>query len=208
MNKAVFIILTFFLFITRDVIAQPASRPLFSFLQKNADSTLVLEYGRNRLGPVSLEILSKKGDTVTAYTYKDHSTIKKSLNHMPAAIRDAFFRYNRFKILFSPVEVNEYFNPVYFLPDSLQLMWTETLSLHPWTINDDIIDGFACPPNESGRGTKQYDGESIILTLITKQGIKRLSFYAPEIYEQYCPGRKGRIAILKLEALFKGYFRP
>jgi hypothetical protein len=38
--------------------------------------------------------------------------------------------------------------------------------------------------------------------LITKNATKRLDFYAPYIYEKQCPGRKGRVAIIKIATLF------
>lgn len=49
---------------------------------------------------------------------------------------------------------------------------------------------------------------TITVSLITKNEIKKISFYAPEFYEKECPGRKGRIEIIKIQAYFLSHFKP
>jgi hypothetical protein len=66
--------------------------------------------------------------------------------------------------------------------------------------------GPGCPPIESKDGTIRdtniYDGGGIKLYLITKDAIKILDYYAPDYYEETCPGRADRIAVLNIAKLF------
>ena len=51
------------------------------------------------------------------------------------------------------------------------------------------------------------DGGDVHLYLLTKNEIKQLHFYAPDYYNEKCPGRKGRTTLLELMRLFDSNFK-
>lgn len=75
----------------------------------------------------------------------------------------------------------------------------------PWQLADDKRDGEGCPPSVKDK-YEIFDGGTILLYLISKSEIKTLSFYAPDFYEEKCPGGKGRQHILAIDALFSSLF--
>lgn len=181
-----------------------ASTTIHTFLQKNADSTIIFKYESNWIQPPEYFILSKKVDTITAYFYK--SFYKTKIN-MPDKIRDSLYKINKYYES-NNVSVNRFFIPKYLTDEDLLVFWRALLKQHPWQINDDSIDGKNCTNTKKGFYKNISDGGGISLYLITKNNIKHLYFYAPKYYEkELCPGRKGRQAILEIEALFKTYFK-
>ncbi|KQN35859.1 hypothetical protein ASE92_06870 [Pedobacter sp. Leaf41] len=178
--------------------------PLHEFFQKNADSTYILQFVGTFNIP-SYRILSKVGDTITTYTYKSNTKLDHKVKNIPKAFRDMFLKKNGNLIYFIPVDINVFFNPHYLSLDSLNQFWSKSSKLKMWDINDDKIDGEGCGEKHSRYAIS--DGGEIYLHLITKDSIKELFFYAPDYYNEKCPGRKGRKAIIDLWDLFDTYFK-
>ncbi|RYF21550.1 MAG: hypothetical protein EOO42_10370 [Flavobacteriales bacterium] len=186
----------------------PKNAPLFQSLQKNADSTIVLEFVTGWIQKPSLKILSKKGDTISLYAYGDNrKSIKAGLT--PKSIRDSIFEKNKNSIFSAPVAINVFFNSIYLREDSLRFFWNRTEKLKPWQITDDSMDGEGCKIRDANGNAKNiYDGGGYKLILITKTKIEHFYFYAPEFYEKICPGREGRQKIMEISNLFSRYFKP
>ncbi|WP_205313807.1 hypothetical protein [Pedobacter nanyangensis] len=183
-------------------------KPLHLFLQKNADSTLIFKYESNWMTLPEYWVISKKNDTITRYRYKFDDRRAR----MPKSVRDTLSKINpidlkaEYKEIYS-VGINKYFNALYTDNTTIKAFWGRLQRLSPWTINDDSVEGWGCPPNEKGEVNQIYDGGGISLFLISKKEIKHLSFYAPDFYNKVCPGKKGRQAILQIEELFKDNFK-
>lgn len=179
--------------------------PMHTFLQKNSDTSILLEYNYSTIHTPEYFILSKKGDTISAYTYKVLPSIDKRII-VPHNIGYKIFKRNNFDIYNTVVDINIYFNPKYLSQDSLNKFWKEVNIFRPWQIKDDSIDGEACPEYTSEKYISDLGG--ISLYLVTKDEIKKLYFYGPKYFEEkLCPGRQGRKAILELEKLFLTYFK-
>ncbi|MET4542918.1 hypothetical protein ABIE26_000223 [Pedobacter africanus] len=175
--------------------------PLHKFMQVNADTTILLEHASGWIGPPQYWILSKKGDTTTAYIY---DLPHKADALVPNAIRKAIQKASGFDPL-RKIEVNQFFRPV-AMPGRLKgKAWAILMAERPWSISDDKVDGRGCPPKKDR--SVILDGGTTNLYLITKGEIKKLSFYAPAFYEEQCPGRKGRQSILRIEKFFSDLFK-
>lgn len=180
--------------------------PMHEFLKKNADTTFILKYESNWLHAPEYFIISKKGDTISSYTYRSGPKIDKRIT-LPRNIAYKLHQRNSLDIVHTPVDINFYFNPKYLHQDTLMQFWTSIMKLSPWKITDDSVDGEGCPLIN---GNKKHisDGGGIMLDLITKNGIKNLYFYAPDFFEKEgCPGRPGRKSILGISKLFSTYFK-
>lgn len=179
--------------------------PLYKFMQANADTTIVIEQVSNwtSVAP-DVYLLSKKGDTLNCYTYRDLAYSRNRSFPIPAHIRQSMVKVYRHKILTEPVDVNEFFSVCAIKQETLKDLWKEIHRLKPWTLSDDKVDGEGCSLDK-GRSPVIYDGGGLNLYLITSNGIKQLYFYAPAFYQKYCKGRKGREAVLKIEGLFREY---
>lgn len=189
--------------------AQKEDKPnaLQLFLQANADSTIIFQYELYSVQLSPYYILSKKADTITAYTYKALPKLDKRIR-LPRSIGAKIRHRNYIAINLVPIDVNIYFQPVYFSPKKLLNFWKNITKENPWQLADDSVDGHACIDSQGNRtGNYIYDGGGIYLYLITKNEIKKLDYYAPQFFEkEVCPGRKGRISILKIEQLFDRHF--
>ncbi len=172
------------------------------FLQKNADSTLVFSYTSNWMRALNYLVVSKKGDTITLYRYA--SEFNRKID-MPRKIKDSLTRLNRDHNDASG-GINHYFNPKYIDKKTAKNLWAALLKQQPWAINDDKIDGEGCPIDQNPNGKGISDAGGISLTLITKDEIRPLSFYAPSFYHKICP-RKGRTAILKITKLLSPFLK-
>jgi len=189
------------------VLPQINITPMHKYLQKNADTTILLERINYRINRSIYFMISKVGDTISIYQYQQLKEIDKRIM-LPKAIAYKLYKRNRLNYINEPVDINIYFNPIYLNKDSSIFFWQSLLKQEPWRINDDSVDGESCPDAKNGYDKNVYDGGGINLYLITKNNIKRLYFYAPQYYEkEVCPGRKGRQAIIKIENLFKTYFK-
>lgn len=176
--------------------------PIYKYLKANADSTIIMNYESNWEINPEYFMLSKKGDTINAYTYKIVSSFDQRI------VVPHNLRYRLYQNTQVPVDINSYFTAKYLSADSLRKFWQELIMLKPWNINDDQVDGAGCPIDQGSLQRQIRDASSTKLTLITKKSIKELSFYAPQYYEkEICPGRKGRQAIIKIENFFKTYFK-
>lgn len=80
------------------------------------------------------------------------------------------------------------------------------LELKPWKISDDAADGGGCPLVK-GKGIMTIDDAGgVYILLVTRAAIKPLHFYALHDFENFCPGRKGGQAAIKLLELFGRQF--
>lgn len=122
-------------------------------MQKNADTTYMIQYTGDFIGTPLSYLLSKKGDTITTYSYSDNRKIDKRLKSFPRVIKDSIFRKNAALIYFLPVGVNIFFNPIYLSPDSLQQMWRAMGKLNTWQLRDDKIDGEGCVVKQNKDGS-------------------------------------------------------
>ncbi|PWS26574.1 hypothetical protein DHW03_17560 [Pedobacter yonginense] len=193
-----------FNFFSLSILAQVknSAMPLERFFKSNADSTIIIHYESNWGIKPTYFILSKKGDTINTYTYITHMKSDRR-NVLPHNLA-----YRLYQNTLVEADINPYFNTKYLSADSLKAFWNEVSVLKAWYINDDQIDGVGCAVDKNDFKNQIFDASNIKLTLITKRGIKQLSFYAPQYYEkEVCPGRVGRQVIIKIENLFNAYFK-
>lgn len=179
--------------------------PMHEFLQENTDSTIVFHINANVTHIPEWFILSKKGDTLTAYHY--HSfTAYDSRIRLPQAVA-LKLKKRVVKIYYPTVDINEFFNPIYMEQDTIARFWQNITKLKPWQIKDDVAEGIGCPVVKGKARAEIFDADGITVHLMTKKQIKTLYFYAPEFYQRECP-RKGRKEVLELQSLFLSYFIP
>ena len=184
--------------------------PLFTQLQKNTDSTIVYEYATNWISTPNLYILSKKSDTLNAFTYRNLAANHHSLGIIPG-VRSEMRKENRHKILTAKIEMNEFFHYHPLRKKDIIEFWSELRALRPWSLTDDAVNGEGCPvvtarANEKGHALPEnqviYDGGGLRIYLITKDTIKVLNYYAPDFYIKICPGRKDREAAMEISSIF------
>ncbi len=179
--------------------------PLYTYLQNNTDSTIILTYERDPVIPARHFILSKKSNIITLYLYESPYD-RKGKNLIPKNVRN-FFQKRDMEINSLSVDTNSYFNVKYVKQKKGQDLWNKTMSFRPWQIKDDTIEGEGCSKVNKEMESGIYDGGSISLYLITTNNIQRLYFYAPAYYDKKCPKeKKGRKVVLELERLFKLYY--
>ena len=196
-------------------VAQQAKVPtsMHQFLQKNADSTVLYNFQPSFLEAPEYLILSKKGDTISIYTYGS-KYVRNKFNIVPKAIIDTLQKLHNYRDYVDSykIGINVFFDTKYISKKDAQNFWNSLIKLAPWKIKDDDNDGGAgCTITEIKKcKPKNYttDGGGISLSLITNNDIRYLHFDNPWYFESKdgCPGRKGRLAILKIEKLFKTYF--
>lgn len=204
------ILLTSFLLLTHtEAFTQSNNNiaPLYKFMQVNADTTIVIEQVTNWVttSPEAY-LLSKKGDTLNCYIYRDLVYSRNRGNLIPTNVRRSMRKVHERKILTEPMDVNEFFNVGAVNQKTLKKLWKKIQGIKPWTLSDDKVDGEGCSLNQDARPVI-YDGGGLNLYLITPSEIKLLYFYAPEFYEKHCKGRRGRKSVLKIEALFREYLQ-
>lgn len=180
---------------------------LHNFMQENADTTVIMSYSSNWFSPKHYMLLSKKGDTLTSYQYKNIDDITTlSRVKVPSAIRHNVF----YKRLQDPVDVHGEFHLVVIKDEILRSFWRDLQLLDLWSLKDDSIEGLHCPQISNSNVIIDniiIDASTIHLDLITKGTIKALRFYGPAHYEKVCTSRSGRKAILEVEKLFLEHFR-
>jgi len=198
-------------FFTGSAVAQQSQvnldgvTPMHEFLQDNADSTIILHFNSNWTHIPEWFILSKKGDTLTAYHYHAFPAYDQRVV-LPQAVALKLRKrlVNQHNVT---VDINEYFNPVYFQQDTLSRFWQRANQLKPWQIKDDAQEGIGCPVVKGKEHTEIFDAGGVTVHLMTKDNVKKLYFYAPEFYQKQCP-RMGRREMLALQGLFLSYFKP
>lgn len=194
------------------VHAQLEKSPLFAFLQKEADSTLVITHSSAWGGPIQLKLLSKKADTISMYTYKyDRSLHIGKIKMIPKAVQNkllSVFIDESIKIM-DPylVAPNLLFKPQNISLDSVQRCWQLMMESKIWTASNEKEIG--CPHKTNTVIDFIDDGHSIVYYRITKDKIEKLDFYEPEYFEneKRCPGNPNRIAAIKAQELFNQYFK-
>jgi len=182
------------------------SAPLYDFFQQHADSTIILSHLQTIYEYPDYYIVSKTGDTINMYTYRYYAPVKTSGKvDVPKAIAQRVNKVN-YEVMKGLPDINALFQVKVVSKDSLNLLWKAINREHIWQAKDDNVDGKGCPIIPGKDNVSLYDGGGPIFRLLTKEGSKELEFYAPNFFEEYCPGRKGRISALTVEKLFKDYF--
>jgi hypothetical protein len=175
--------------------------PLHTFFQKNADSTIIIEYATETYDPHSYNIITKTGDTVNAFKYNavqkyTKTTIPKKLSIM--------ISLEKFKYWDVAADINQYFNLVDLDQDTLKTFWHTAQKLDIWNKVDDKHYKL-CPDHVKFAITAHSGG--IIIHLVTKDNIKTLFYEHPWYFEEQCPGNINRIAAIKLYEVFKTYLK-
>lgn len=174
-------------------------------MQKLADTTIIIQYPSVwNQGPL-LRFLSKKGDTINAYAYERPKYRKINIK-IPRSIARTILTKDYSDYASEPVALNRYFIIRDINQDTLQKMWNDVAKLRLWRIKDDAIEGSGCPVIKKSY-MEIYDGGGIYILLISKTDIKPLNFYAPDEFEKFCPGRKGRQNAIKLSSLVYKIFK-
>lgn len=200
-----------FLCLSASVLAQGAGvkvdgvTPMHEFLQENADSTIIFHFTSNWFHIPEWFILSKKGDTLTAYHYHAVPAYDQRIM-LPEAVAIKL-KIRLVNMRHVTVDINDYFNPIYMEKDTINRFWQNIIQLKPWQIKDDADEGGGCPVEKGKTHDDIFDAGGVIIHLITRNNIKKIYFYAPEFYQKECP-RKGRRDVLELQRLFLSHFTP
>lgn len=179
---------------------------MHEFMKANMDSTIIYQYNSSWLHTPEYFMISKKGDTLTAYKYQSLYGFDNRII-VPNAMKSKLGKRMATNIYTIPVDINQYFNPIYINPDSIKNFWSNLISMNPWQLKDDKIEGVGCPVNNGGDSPMIYDGGGITLFLVTKSEIKKLYFYAPDYFEKECKSRKSREQVLKIQQYFLSHFK-
>ena len=171
--------------------------PLINAMQKYADTTFVLKI--NDVGGIvnlpMFYFLSKKDTLINIYYYGD---LTKGIK-MPIEIERRLKGLSKTDT--TKANVNIRFSPQPIKNGEAKVFWNEMMTLKPWQLKDDETQQH-CPD----KSIQLYDGSLITMFLITKVAVKQLKFYNPSFYESKCPGNKNRMAILKIQAIYKQFF--
>jgi hypothetical protein len=181
------------------------SAPLFDFFKTYADSTIVLTHLQNVYEYPDYFIVSKSGDTINMYTYRFRNLIEPGKVDVPRAIARVIGHTNYLAMQQAP-DINTLFEVKVVDKHTLNQLWIELMRESIWKIKDDSIDGEGCPIKKDQQPDEIFDAGGPLFKLITKESVKDLKFYAPNFYEEHCPGRAGRISALKIQEIFKRYF--
>lgn len=174
--------------------------PLHTFFQKNADSTIVLEYDTDGYEPNYYFILTKTGDTINAFRYL--AKIKYEKVKMPKMLK-FIISMERYKGINAPAAINQHFNLVDLNQDTLTLLWKEAGRLNTWKIVEDNSPVY-CENQKKVPGLIHRC--ELMIQLITKDKINMLNFKCPWIEEERCPGNFNRKGAIGVDDLFRKYF--
>ncbi len=171
--------------------------PLFDFLENNFDSTIIYFPTSNWHIEPNYFIISKNDTSYYLYTYRSPYR-RAGLN--PDVLK-LFFVTQHIRFTQTIPDTNRYFLPKtkYNQDSILELKWQEIVSNDSiWHLPDDGALGEPkCP--EGGPNCEVYDVGTDVFILVSPQGIKSLSFYAPGFFEECCkaviPGRKNELQI-------------
>ncbi|WP_316809381.1 hypothetical protein [Pedobacter agri] len=194
-----------FTYISGDAQTQLNDSNIAKTMQRLSDTTVIIQYPSIWSHGPFLLLLSKTGDTITAYEYKRPEARKVNLT-VPSAIRRAMYYKDLTEYMNEQVSINRYFVEKAITLDKLRNLWNDVLRLNLWNMKDDAIEGSGCP-TVKGSNLTIDDAGGIYILLISKAEIKPLNFYAPEEFEKFCPGRKGRQTAIKLSDLMVKAFR-
>jgi len=174
-------------------------------MQKLADTTIIIQYPSVWNNGPLLRFLSKKGDTINAYSY-ERPKYRKINSKVPTAVARTILNKDYMDYINEPVALNRYFIIRDLNPDTLKKLWNDVVKLNLWRIKDDAVEGSGCPVTKNSI-FEVYDGGGIYILLISRINIKPLNFYAPHDFEKFCPGRKGRQTAIKLSGMIYKIFK-
>ncbi len=177
-----------------------ASDRFYRLLQKNTDSVLVFGYsGGGWMPDPHLRMIVKRGHRLACYQYRDIGL----LNARGSA--DSTGAGSKF-IFRLPKDLRKHLTVVPMDKDSLRAFWRALNTTPIWTVSDDTSDGYGCPVQKGKDKVVVSDGSGYSLLRISGKELKVLSFSDPAFFEGLCPGRTGRVAIVKVAGLFDRYF--
>jgi hypothetical protein len=152
---------------------QPIEDSVIRRLRENND--LIVAYAVENFAwvrSVNYLIIASKNDEWTGYWYYVNLMHNQSQSNVPGNI--------------NPAEVNQ------AACDSLVQFITQTKA---WNIRGDSGQNF-CPG--SNKSCNINDAAGARLWIITQKGLVNPSYYAPEFFEQCCPGDKDRALFLSI----------
>lgn len=215
-----FLLISLFLLFTgaQKVRAQEMTE-LEKALMSNSDSTLILSaslYGGTWLK--NAFIVSKKDSLVSCYLYHFYIYDLPVHQYIPKGMagylkgKETFNRYG------NEIEANRFFSILKPRKGEEVKLWQRVSGIKPWEMGDDSTYGMGCPIEvkrvvngdtitTTVPSLGQMDsGDPYILKLITKDGMKTLSYNLPEASERVCPGKKGRQQFIKLLGVILKYY--
>lgn len=204
MKQYILLLILLMMYITGNAQTQLNDSHIAKTMQKLSDTTVIVQYPSVWSHGPFLLFLSKTGDTITAYEYQEPE-VRKINGKVPSAIRRAMHYKDLTDFMNEKVAINRYFFAKDIEPDTLKNLWNDIIRLKLWYMKDDAIEGSGCPTTK-GKNLTIDDGGEIYILLISKAEIKPLNFYAPEEFEKFCPGRKGRQSAVKLSGLMRKVF--
>ncbi|KQR69862.1 hypothetical protein ASF92_14270 [Pedobacter sp. Leaf176] len=176
---------------------------MHKFLQDFADSTIVIEYPTQSYDSPAYKILSKTRGIVNCFVYQAiDSGLNKLYQRKTVQIPDtlrAFLQLKKNNFRNSLADINIFFNVLKVNADTAKKIWKDISKYKPWQMVDDKAYA-TCPPG-TNYAVVLDDGYKI-MHLVTKKEIKTLIYYAPEYYEEQCPGNKNRQAIISINSIF------
>ncbi len=213
--RKLFILLLFFSYL--NVNAQGLKdykyilKPLDSALLKATDTVLILEIIGYYTHNLPIAYLTKKGDTTNIFKYGSGYAVG---TRIPTGLRSFFGgeRYTNFTLAKPNRKLDMYFN-IIGIPNRESLeTWNEIMSKKLFEMKDDNDLGEGC---DIFNNDKNYYDEKleryslhrrgVILTILTSKINKSLVYNSPEIFEEVCPGRKGRQNILAIRKIIEKY---
>lgn len=206
MNKLAATLLLLIFYLSAFSQVQFEDSPIVKAMQRMADTTIIIQHYSVWKRSPDLQFLSKKGDTINTYDYKQPKYTLKINSTLPTAMARVIYGNHYDEFWKEPVAINRFFKVIDKSPDTLKLFWKQVMELSPWKISDDAVDGSGCPLVK-GKGVMTIDDAGgVYILLVTRAAIKPLHFYALHDFENFCPGRKGRQAAIKLLNLFNSTF--
>jgi hypothetical protein len=171
--------------------------PLHTFFQKNADSTLIIEYTTDSYDPYYYRMITKTGDTINTFQYNAIQKMERVTMPRKLAFLISIEKYKYFGGI---ADINPYFNVVNLPTDTLKAIWTKVGGLKLWEITVDNSN-----PKCKNIPISAHP-DQIIIHFITKKEIKTLIFSSALLYEEYCPGNRNRKPVVEFYKTFDRYF--
>ncbi|MFC0316952.1 hypothetical protein [Olivibacter oleidegradans] len=183
---------------------------LDSIFRLHADSTIIFT-GSIPFGtaPENILIISKKGDTISLFSYRYAMREIPSYEGVPRSLADYISRtkYSRRGSVVGP------FFEVHPISEKKgKKLWSALMQHHPWQLKDNAMLGTGCPvkpkvtKDKDGNTIEEYRGRnmeshSYNVRLITKTDSKKLSYFAPEDLQKECPPEEDRQHIISIKRL-------
>lgn len=139
--------------------------PLEIFFQNNFDSTIIYHGFSSWYGAPNYFILSKKDNNIFYFTYS--SRYRNAFGHKIPRGLDVKFMQEDSQFRWTIPDTNRYLEPVKILYSVRNKYWIDVNSYNIWKLNDNI----------SQSQCNITDGSEDNYYLISKSGIKTLSFY-------------------------------